>query len=54
MSTFETSGFFPEAISLNTQTNSIFKLEKVTLERMRALEINGCKYGHVNLGGFLN
>ena len=56
MSTFETSGFFPEAIPFNAQTNSVFKLEKVTLEKMRALEINGHKYGHKKptLGRFLN
>ena len=54
MSTYETSGFFPEAIPFNTQTNSIFQLGKVTLERMRALEINGREYGRVHLGGFLN
>lgn len=51
MSTFETSGFFPKAIPFNTHTNSIFKLGKVTLERMRALEINGRKYSGVHLGG---
>jgi len=56
MSTFETSGFIPEAIPFNAQINSVFKLEKVTLEKMRALEINGHKYGHKKptLGRFLN
>lgn len=54
MPTFETSGFFPEAIPFKAQTNSVFKLEKVMLERIRALEINGHKYGRVTLGRFLN
>lgn len=59
ISTFELSGFFPEAITFNTQTNNVFKLEKVIIERVRASETNGHAYASlltscITLGRFLN
>lgn len=33
ISTFESSGFFPEAITFEIQTNNVFKLVKCVIEK---------------------
>lgn len=41
ISTSESSGFFPETVTFQTETNKVLKLIKGVLERMRTLERNG-------------
>lgn len=59
ISTFELSGFFPETMTFQTETNNGLKLIKVVLERMRTLERNGHEYvlplsSCVTMGRFFN